>query len=282
LPDPFAPDAGARLYRTGDVARYLPGGALEFLGRVDEQVKVRGYRIEPGEVEAALRAHAGVGECVVVAREYGEGDHRLVAYVVGRGGAGELAAAEVRGYLKGQLPGYMVPADIVMLDALPVTPNGKIDKQALPAPDPQALAARREFVAPRTPGEALLADIWGQTLRVAEVGADDDFFELGGHSLLATQVISRIREATGIELPLRSIFEHPTPAALAAVVAAAQAEQRETEEDEIFKLLEGLSEDEAQALLEQLSATGAQPPPGRPGAPTSVEQDESAPGAAAD
>ncbi|HVR99225.1 MAG TPA: amino acid adenylation domain-containing protein, partial [Thermoanaerobaculia bacterium] len=208
-PDPFG-GAGGRLYRTGDRARWLAAGELEFLGRLDHQVKVRGFRIEPGEIEAALARHPGVAEAAVVVRE-----DRLVAYV-----APGPDAAELRAFLRERLPEYMVPSSWVVLERLPRTPNGKVDRRALPA----LLERRveRRFTAPRTPVEELLAGIWSDLLRVERVGADDDFFDLGGHSLLATQVVSRLRGALGVELPLRSLFEAPTVAALAARVEAAR------------------------------------------------------------
>ncbi|HEU0297990.1 MAG TPA: amino acid adenylation domain-containing protein, partial [Longimicrobium sp.] len=214
VPDPFSAEPGARLYRTGDVVRWQEGGWLEFVGRNDDQVKVRGFRVELGEIEARLCEHAGVREAVVLAREDVPGDRRLVAYVVGDAGV-EVEALRV--HLSERLPEYMVPAACVRLDALPLTPNGKVDRRALPAPEADAYA-RRGYVAPRTPAEEAVAAVWTEVLRLERVGAEDDFFELGGHSLLATRVVSRIREAFGCELPLRAIFEHSRLAALAAEV----------------------------------------------------------------
>ncbi|HEV2734116.1 MAG TPA: AMP-binding protein, partial [Longimicrobiaceae bacterium] len=216
VPDPFGGVDGARLYRTGDRARWLASGELEFLGRLDHQLKVRGFRIEPGEVEGALLAHPAVRECVVVAREDAPGDARLVAYV----GVGEAAvapdAAELRRHLRGGLPEHMVPAHFVALPALPKTPNGKVDRGALPAPE--AGGAVAEHVAPRGETEQAVAAIWGELLGAGEVGARDNFFDRGGHSLLATQVVARIRDRLGVELPLRAVFEAPTVAELAARV----------------------------------------------------------------
>ncbi|HEX8273583.1 MAG TPA: non-ribosomal peptide synthase/polyketide synthase, partial [Longimicrobiaceae bacterium] len=214
VPDPFG-GPGGRLYRTGDRARWLPGGEVEYLGRTDEQVKVRGFRIEPGEVEAALSDHPGVREALVVAREDAPGDRRLVAYVVAGGSAG-VAPAELKAHLKGRLPEYMVPSAVVVLERLPLTPSGKVARRALPAPDFAPAEARH--VAPRTPTEEVLAGIWAETLRLETVGVETSFFELGGHSLLATRVVSRIRELFGVELPLRALFEGPTVAELAARV----------------------------------------------------------------
>ncbi|MET0398429.1 MAG: amino acid adenylation domain-containing protein, partial [Longimicrobiaceae bacterium] len=214
LPDPFGPP-GTRMYRVMDRVRWLAGGELEYLGRADQQVKVRGFRVEPGEVEAALGRHPSVLEAVVVAREDAPGDRRLVAYVVAAAGAA-AAPAELRAFVGEQLPAYMVPAAVVVLDGLPLSPNGKIDRAALPAP--QWTAGADAFVAPRTPTEQTLAAIWAKVLGVERVGADDDFFALGGHSLLATRVVSQIRDVMGVEVPLRTAFEAPTVAALAARV----------------------------------------------------------------
>ncbi|HEX5758263.1 MAG TPA: amino acid adenylation domain-containing protein [Thermoanaerobaculia bacterium] len=217
VPDPFAAAPGARLYRTGDLARWLPAGELEFLGRIDHQVKLRGFRIELGEIEAALAAHPAVRETVVLAREDEPGEKRLVAYVVPREGALDLA--ELRGHLVRRLPDYMVPAAFVVLPALPLTPNGKVDRKALPAP---AWEAGERPAAPRTPAEELVAGIWTDVLRRPDVGPEDDFFALGGHSLLATQVVSRVRDVFGVELPLRKLFELPTVAAFAGHLEALQ------------------------------------------------------------
>ena len=217
VPDPFSAEPGARLYRTGDRVRWLTGGALEFVGRTDQQVKVRGFRIEPGEVEAALLGHPGIRASVVVVRE-DEGEKRLVGYVVPEEGAAP-PVAELRDHLRERLPEYMVPAALVLLDALPLNANGKVDRRALPAP---GFTAEAEFAEPRTPTEELLAGIFAEVLGAARVGLDDGFFELGGHSLLATRVVSRIRQSLGIELPLRALFEHPTVGALAEEVEQAR------------------------------------------------------------
>ncbi|HEX6371569.1 MAG TPA: amino acid adenylation domain-containing protein [Longimicrobium sp.] len=202
------PFGEGRLYRTGDRCRWLADGTVEFLGRMDQQVKIRGFRVEPGEVEAALRQHAGVTECVVIAREDVPGDRRLVAYVVG-----DADADGLRGELRRTLPDYMVPGAFVALEQIPLTPNGKVDRRALPAPDTAADASR--YVAPRTPTEEVLAGVWAELLRRERVGVEESFFELGGHSLLATRVVSRVREVFGVELPLRALFEEPTVAGMA-------------------------------------------------------------------
>jgi amino acid adenylation domain-containing protein len=224
VPHPFSAEPGARLYRTGDLARYLPDGRIEFLGRLDHQVKISGFRIELGEIEAALRQHPSVREAVVVAPGGDAARKRLIAYVVASG-EGTAAGAELREYLKERLPEYMIPAQFVALAELPLTPNGKVDRAALP--EPAEAASGRQDAAPLSPVEEVLAGIWCHTLKVLEVARDDNFFERGGHSLLATQVISRVRECFRVELPLRSLFETPTVAGLAAQVEAAMRSGRE-------------------------------------------------------
>jgi amino acid adenylation domain-containing protein len=215
----FVPSDGERAYRTGDRARWRADGVLEFLGRTDAQVKVRGFRIEPGEVEAVLAAHPGVREALAVVREDVPGDRRLVAYVVpAAGGAPPAGLGE---HLRARLPEHMVPSAVVALDAFPLGRNGKVDPAALPAPEP---AAARGWAAPRTPTEEVVAAVWAEVLRLDRVGADDDFFELGGHSLLATQVVSRVRSALGCELPLRAVFEASTVAALSRRVDRLRSE----------------------------------------------------------
>ncbi|HEY0079202.1 MAG TPA: amino acid adenylation domain-containing protein [Pyrinomonadaceae bacterium] len=213
IPHPFKADGEARLYRTGDIVRYLPDGQIEFLGRRDHQVKIRGYRIEIAEVEAAISQHERVREALVVAREGAAGEKRLVAYVLP---SGEATSGELRDYLKAKLPEYMIPSAFVMVDAWPLTPSGKVDRKALPAPSRDE--AEGAFVEPRTPTEEQLAGIWGRLLGVERVGALDNFFELGGHSLLATQLMSRVREGFGVDLPLRSLFEEPTVEGFARLI----------------------------------------------------------------
>jgi amino acid adenylation domain-containing protein len=211
VPDPLGADAGARMYRTGDRVLWRADGALDYLGRLDEQVKVRGFRIELGEIEGALRRHPAVADCAVVVREDVPGDARIVAYV-----AGPATADELRAHLRGTLPDYMVPGAFVAVDALPLTPNGKLDRRALPAPDLAAAADR--YVAPRTPVEEVLASLWTDVLRVERVGVHDRFFDLGGHSLLATRLCSGVRERLGVEVPVRAVFEHPSLEAFAGEV----------------------------------------------------------------
>lgn len=220
MPDPFSGTPGARLYRTGDVARYLPDGQVVFVGRVDRQVKVRGARVELGEIEAVLRSQANLRDAVVVPREHA-GEVRLVAYAVPK--QGELVeVGALRRACRTRLAPYMVPAGFVLLDELPLSSNGKLDIAALPEPDWQA-GTERDFTAPRTPLEETLAASWAKVLRVERVGVDDSFFDLGGHSLLAMQLVSRLKEELGVALPLRELFEAPTVAELAVRIARLQA-----------------------------------------------------------
>ncbi|WP_375492692.1 amino acid adenylation domain-containing protein [uncultured Nostoc sp.] len=215
---PFSNEPHSRLYKTGDLARYLPDGNIEYLGRIDNQVKVRGFRIELGEIEAALSQHPSVHSAIVTARVDTPGEQRLVAYIVPQEDC-VPTISKLRQFLKAKLPPYMVPNAIAILESLPLTPNGKVDHRALPAPDldPDLLD---KFVAPRTPIEKTLALIWAQVLKVEQVGIHNNFFELGGHSLLATQIISRLPSAFGISLPLRSLFESPTVAQLSEVISS--------------------------------------------------------------
>ena len=215
------PDGGDRpVYRSGDRARQLPDGRLVFMGRTDEQVKVRGHRIEPGEIEVALGAHAGVDRSVVVVREDVPGNARLVAYVVPAVGQA-LDPMELRAYLKARLPAYMVPAAYVELARLPLTANGKVDRSRLPVPVWERHTEQR-YVAPRTPVEQTLVGIWAELLGVQKVGVHDDFFDLGGHSLLATQLMSRVSDSMQVGLPLRRLFDGPTVAAVAQHIEAVQ------------------------------------------------------------
>jgi amino acid adenylation domain-containing protein len=243
IPNPFSGGANARLYKTGDLARYLPDGDAEFIGRVDYQVKVRGFRIEPGEIEAALARHPAVRQSVVTARESQPGDIRLVAYIVP---ALALDLAELREFLRAELSDYMMPSHFVMMKAMPLTPNGKVDRRALPAPEQAQAGMERTYLAPRTPIEEAVAKIWAALLRVEQVSVHDNFFDLGGHSLLVTQVVSRIRQQLKVELPLRSFFESPTVAGLAEKIELAQEE----ETTRMLAELEDISDEEAQRLLE--------------------------------
>lgn len=227
LPDPFQSDLQARMYRTGDLGRWRSDGRIEYLGRNDNQVKIRGYRIELGEVETQLARHAQVKETVVVSREDAPGQRRLVAYIVPKDPSKmemTLSVDALRAHLKGTLPEFMIPSAFVMLEHLPSTPNGKLDRHALPVPE----YVRRQYEAPRGAVEEFLAEIWTELLRVDGIGRRDDFFDLGGHSLLATRVISRVRERLQVELPVRVLFDAPTVEEMAVRVEAeggAQAAQ---------------------------------------------------------
>jgi acyl-CoA synthetase (AMP-forming)/AMP-acid ligase II/acyl carrier protein len=218
IPNPFGRDSGGRLYKTGDLARALPDGQLIFLGRVDNQIKIRGYRIEPGEIEQALSRHPQIRASVVVAREDTPGEKRLVDYIVTTPDATPTHTA-LRDFLRDVLPEYMLPVAFVRLDAVPLTPNGKVDRAALPAPDAaNTLQDDAEAEIECTVTEQRVAEIVGELLKLEEIGLDDNFFLLGGHSLLGAQLIARLREAFGVEIGLRSLFEAPTVAALSAEV----------------------------------------------------------------
>jgi amino acid adenylation domain-containing protein/non-ribosomal peptide synthase protein (TIGR01720 family) len=218
VPNPFK--AGERLYRTGDLARWRPDGALDFLGRLDHQVKIRGFRIELGEIEAALRSLADVREAVVIARADASSEQQLVAYVVA--GQSGIQPRQIRSLLREQLPEHMIPASFVTLDALPLTPNGKLDREALPAPG--STASELAYVAPRTPVEGVLAQIFCEVLQIGRVGIDDDFFEQGGHSLLAMRAVFRMRQALGIAMPMQVLFEASSVRALAERIGRGDAE----------------------------------------------------------
>ncbi|MGE5499852.1 MAG: amino acid adenylation domain-containing protein, partial [Syntrophothermus sp.] len=220
IPDPFSVLPGSRLYRTGDMARYMADGNVEFLGRGDNQIKIRGFRIELGEIETALQKHTAIKEAVAAVKESSEGkEKKLVAYITPSNGI-MPDYPELRSFLQGELPDYMIPASFVTLDRFPLTPNGKVDRKSLPDPDFSALVQNKQenFIAPRNSEEAQIAEIWQELLEISPVGMQDDFFELGGHSLLATQVISRVKETFNTEIPLRAIFETPTVEGLASAV----------------------------------------------------------------
>jgi amino acid adenylation domain-containing protein len=217
VPTPFCTRGGERLYKTGDLARYLRDGNVEYLGRMDYQVKLRGFRIELEEIENVLIQHATVDQCVVVMREDQPADQRLVAYVTPVRGR-EIAVNELSHLARTTLPEYMVPAAFVVMEKLPLTANNKVARLALPAPPQTRRDLKRDFAGPRTATEELLAQIWAEVLYVDRVGIHDDFFELGGHSLLATRMVSRIRDAFQVDLPLRHIFDHSTVAQLADII----------------------------------------------------------------
>ena len=276
LPDPFtnklpgwddASVEGARFYKTGDRVRFLADGSIEFLGRVDSQVKVRGFRIELGEIEAVLGMHPAVSETAVIDIDSSEVDadgagskveKRLVAYVVPHSQDEQLSVSGLFEYLNENLPAYMVPAAITLLDHLPLTPSGKVDRRALPEPETLRPELESVYVAPRDPVEKELAKLWCEVLGIewededSPIGVNDNFFELGGHSLLATQIISRIREAYQIEVPVRRVFEEPTIAGLGEIITENLVEQEEADElNELLAELESLSEEDVRNLLDE-------------------------------
>ena len=235
--DPFSSEPGQRLYRTGDLARRLPNGDIAYLGRADEQIKILGYRIEPAEIENAIDRHEAIRASVVVARSFDCSGNRLIAYVTTRDES-EPTAIELREFLKSLLPDYMVPAVFVKLEELPLTSNGKFDRVSLPEPGEENRLREQTFAAPRTPTEQRVAQILSSLFNVNEVGINDNFFLLGGHSLLGAQLVIKIRNAFGVDLPLRAIFDAPTIAGLSATI-----------EQQIIARLETMTEAEAQALV---------------------------------
>ncbi|HYD80083.1 MAG TPA: amino acid adenylation domain-containing protein, partial [Paucimonas sp.] len=256
IPNPFSSQPGARMYRSGDLARWLPNGEIEYLGRIDHQVKIRGFRIELGEIETKLAALPAVRDAVVLAREDIPGDKRLVAYVVPQESAipAEEAIPPLRAALLQSLPDFMVPAHFVFLDKLPLSPNGKVERKLLPAPG----MTRSEvgYVAPRNPVEQTLAEIWAEVLSLDRVGVLDNFFNLGGHSMLAMQMISKVRAAYDTDLPIRSLFESPTVATLAAQLeqilaqrTQQQAERKAALEAQVQMSIDSMSEEEIIAML---------------------------------
>lgn len=263
LTDPFF-EAGARMYRTGDLARWRSDGSIEFLGRDDEQVKIRGYRIELGEIEARLALQAGIRESLVIAREETSGERRLVAYLVPRQDC-QVDVGALRRELQAALPDYMIPTAFVTLDRLPLTANGKVDRRALPAPDPAAAVDRPTHEPPQGDLEEALAAIWAQLLSVERVGRDDDFFALGGHSLLATQMILRVRDSLFTGATMKDVFDHPALRRFAERLEELRSEQllaRLTAGGEavesLLERLSGMSESEARECIRQLN-TGVSP-----------------------
>ena len=244
IPHPFSDRPGERLYKTGDLARYLPDGQIAFMGRADYQIKIRGYRIEPDEIISVLNKHAAIQNSMVIAREDIPGEKRLVAYIVPVAGV-ELSVGMLREALGEYLPDYMIPSTFVVMTTLPVTANGKVDRVALPIPDETNTLRDEASAAPETPTEIRVASIVTTLLNLESVGIDDNFFMLGGHSLLGTQIIAQIAETFGVELPLRSLFEAPTIRLLAAEV-----EQR------IIARLESMSEEEVLRLLGENATSG--------------------------
>jgi len=258
VPHPFCAEPGERLYRTGDLVRYLADGNIENLGRIDFQLKVRGFRVELGEIEAALDQHPAVHESVVVASGAAGSDKRLVAYVV-CDESQPASVQELKAFLKNRLPHYMVPPVFVLMSAMPLTPNGKVDRHALPDPEQTRPELQVEYVAARTEIEAALTEIWMQLLGLEQIGIFDNFFDLGGHSLLATKVVSRVRETFEVELPLRTVFESPTIAELSDCIENADSADQEDLEDlsELLESLERLTEAETSALLKEKLETDA-------------------------
>jgi amino acid adenylation domain-containing protein len=243
IADPYR--AGERMYDTGDVARWLPDGALEFLGRADDQVKIRGFRVEPGEIETVLRSHPEVSEAVVVAHASSAGELRLAAYC---GAPSAPSPEELRRHLAQRLPEYMVPPALAVLERLPRTPSGKIDRLALP--DPDALSVEEgDYVAPSTPMQEAVARIWAEVLGLARVGVQDDFFSLGGHSLLATQVVAQVRSDFAVDLPLHSLFTYPTVASLTSEIVGMMGAADDDETAQLMAELDGMSDEEAERLL---------------------------------
>lgn len=237
LANPFDKTPGARMYRTGDLARFLPDGQIAFMGRVDNQVKIRGFRIEPDEIASVLNENSSVQQSIVVAQELAGGERSLIAYVVAAPGA-QLGESQLKHALRSRLPDYMVPATFVQLHSLPLLSSGKVDRAALPAATPANILREESFLAPRTPLEEGIAGILAQLLGLQEVGVEDNFFTLGGHSLLGTQVIARLRDAFGVDLSLRTIFDAPTVAGLAAEVEKALIVQVEAmDEEEVQRAL---------------------------------------------
>ncbi|HEY6969692.1 MAG TPA: non-ribosomal peptide synthetase [Candidatus Angelobacter sp.] len=245
VPDPFAEKQGARLYRTGDLARWLPDGQIEYIGRVDNLIKIRGYRIEPNEIVSVLNTHPAVQASAVVAREDGTRNLRLLAYLVISQTQISPNASELRKLLRTRLPDYMVPAVFLEIPELPINANGKLDREALPSSENTKTLPDDDYVTPHTGLEEKLSAVVSELLGVERVGANDNFFLIGGHSLFGTQLIARIRDSFGVELPLRSVFESPTPALLAQQV-----------EGSIVAKLETMSEDEVQRVLEQATSGG--------------------------
>jgi acyl carrier protein len=224
IPNPFSSEPSSRLYKTGDLARYLPDGNIEFIGRIDHQVKIRGFRIELGEIEAVLRQHPAVQETVVLDREDVPGDKRLVAYVVPHQEQSPTSS-ELRHFLKEQLPEYMVPSAFVTLETLPLTPNGKVDRRALPNQEGLRPDLEPTYVAPQTEVERSIATVWQEVLHVENVGVHDNFFDLGGHSLLMVKIQTKLQEVVNRDVSMTELFKYPTINSLARYLIQEQVEQ---------------------------------------------------------
>ncbi|WP_420630848.1 non-ribosomal peptide synthetase [Candidatus Leptofilum sp.] len=256
--DPFIiHNSSLLIYKTGDLARFRADGNIEYLGRIDQQVKIRGFRIEPGEIEAVLSEHEAVRETAVLAKSDPSGNKRLIAYVVAQPEQ-TADALTLRSFLKDRLPEYMVPSLVMLLDEMPLTPSGKINRRGLPEPDESARAVVQEFVAPRTAVESIVAKVWVEILGVEKVGVKDNFFDLGGHSLLATQVISRLKSSFKTNLPLRSLFESPTIGELAAAIVALEKQPGQAEKIAgVLQKLGGMTPEQMKQLLEAKRQAGA-------------------------
>jgi acyl carrier protein len=227
IPDSLSDTAGSRLYCTGDLARLLPDGSVEFLGRTDHQVKIRGFRIETGEIETALCQHPAVTEAVALAREDAPGDKRLVAYVI-PAPSFTPTVSELRQYLKEQLPDYMIPSAVILLEQFPRTPNGKLDRTSLPSPDRARPRLDEGFVLPSSPVEKTIAGIWAEMLGFDQIGTQDNFFDLGGHSLLAVKIQSRLSKELQRQIPLLKLFQYPTVSSLAQFLTEDQQSQSQS------------------------------------------------------
>jgi acyl carrier protein len=251
IPDPFSERPGSRLYQTGDLARYWPDGEIEYVGRIDHQVKLRGFRIELGEIEATLAGHPAVREQVVVVREDKRGDKILVAYLTVHNGH-QPTNNELRSFLAEKLPEYMLPSSFLFLDAVPLTPNGKVDHRRLPAPQPTGSEFEADYIGPRNPVEEVVCDIWIDALGLERVSVHSNFFHLGGHSLLATRITSQLRELFQVDIPLSSFFEASSVAKLAQTIIAKETNKGQTEKiARAFKSIRGMSEIEIANMLEQ-------------------------------
>ena len=252
VPNPFSNEPGARMYKTGDLARVLTSGDVEFLGRVDHQVKIRGFRVEIDEVEAVLAKSPLVQEAVVLARKDGSGANSLVAYVVARDGE-QATTQGLREFLGERLPAYTIPSTIVLLDTMPLTPNGKVDRKALLGRELERSQGSSEFVAASTAAQKVVAGIWSQVLGIERIGVNDNFFELGGHSLLATQIVVRLREIFQVDLPVGVLFEAPTVDSLLIRMAKIWDDPAIVEDIAATVIeINNLSAEEVSGLLEQV------------------------------
>jgi phosphopantetheine binding protein/AMP-binding enzyme len=243
--DPYSATPGARLYKTGDLGRYLPTGEIEFLGRIDNQIKIRGYRIEPNEIVSTLNKFDGIRESAVVAQESSSGDSRLIAYVV-VSSESKLTATQLQTFLKARLPDYMIPANFVRVDSLPVNSNGKVDRASLPAPSASNSLQDDDLVVPGSSVERAVAEILSGLLKVGQIGANANFFMIGGHSLLGTQLIARARDTFGVHLTLRNLFDNPTVAGIAKEI-----------ERLIQANIDSMTEEELQYALNENNAEAA-------------------------